>query len=78
MSRNQKSKLLEVFANQQHGFLEWLGGTSKGWRLDCSKEESVSWKQRFVIQLNTFECFFTLFASPRQKFYLVEEKKRMV
>mmetsp|Transcript_44425 Transcript_44425/g.93268 ORF Transcript_44425/g.93268 Transcript_44425/m.93268 type:complete len:419 (-) Transcript_44425:135-1391(-) len=79
LTRNQTSKLLEVFAKHQYcGFLEWLAG-AKGWRYEeCSNEKSVSWKRRFVIQLNTLQSVYTLFAKPEQKFYFAEEKKRMV
>jgi len=78
MKRGQKSKLLEVFAKYGSvGFLEWLEG-AKGWRFDCPKTERVSWKSRFVVELNTLQSIFTLFAQDEQKYFFADEKKRMV
>jgi len=77
MSQRKKSKLLEVFDDRKinaTGFLEWLGG-AKGWRFDCAKKKSVSWKRRFVIQLNMLQSVFTLFADPNQKFFFVDEPR---
>ncbi|KAL7543583.1 hypothetical protein ACHAWF_012290 [Thalassiosira exigua] len=78
MTTNQKEKLIKIFAkHESKGFVEWLGG-AKGWRFDCPKTESTSWKKRFVIQLNSLQSVFTLFASDEQKYFFVDEKKRMV
>lgn len=79
MSESQKTKLKQVFDKREKpGFLEWLGGI-KGWRFDCPKtEQLVSWKRRFVVQLNTLQSVFTLFAMDEQKYFFVDEKKRMV
>lgn len=80
LSTSQKIRLLEIFTDGKisaAGFLEWLGG-AKGWRFECAEKERVSWKRRFVIQLNTLQSVFTLFASSNQKYFFAEEKKRMV
>jgi len=79
LNRNQNFQLCRVFAKHKAtGFLEWLGGASKGWRFDSNTESSKSWKRRFVVQLNSLQGIFTLFARDGQKYFFVEEKKRMV
>jgi len=80
LSDRQKRKLLEVFVKHQcSGFTEWLGG-EKGWRYDDrnTKTERVSWKRRFVAQLNTLQSVYTLFALEDQKYFFPKEKKRML
>lgn len=77
MLGRQKFKLLDMFAKHQiAGFIEWLGG-AKGWRYDCAKTERVSWKRRFVVQLNTLQSVFKLFAGD-ELYFFADEKKRMV
>lgn len=81
LSKTQEKRLLHVFAKHEaSGFLEWLAG-AKGWRFDCTKSKSKTgpaWKRRYVLQLNTLQSCFTLFASDEQKYFFVDEKKRMV
>jgi hypothetical protein len=73
---HRMSKLLEVFARHESaGFLEWLGG-AKGWRFDCPVTEGASWKKCAVIQLNTLQGVFKLFAKDTQK-YFFENSQRM-
>ncbi|KAL3767404.1 hypothetical protein ACHAW5_007664 [Stephanodiscus triporus] len=73
---HRMSKLLEVFAKYESaGFLEWLGG-AKGWRFDCPVTEGPSWKKCAVIQLNTLQGVFKLFAKDAQK-YFFENSQRM-
>ena len=70
-------KLLAIFTKHSSaGFLEWLGG-AKGWRFDCPTTEGASWKKCAVIQLNTLQEVFKLFAVDSQK-YFFENSQRMV
>ena len=76
----QEAKINAIFDKRDSvGFVEWLGG-STGWRFEVSDkaEGTTSWKRRFVIQLNTLQSVFTLFAPDEHKFLFVKEKKRMV
>lgn len=78
LGTSQTNRLLEVF--DKHiavGFAEWLGGAS-GWRFDCPKgDRPTSWKRQYVLQLNTLQSVFTLFAPPAQKYFFVGEMKKM-
>lgn len=70
-------KLLAIFSKHRSaGFLEWLGG-AKGWKFDCPTTEGASWKKCAVIQLNTLQEVFKLFAIDSQK-YFFEGSQRMV
>ena len=78
MKRGQKDKLQEVFAKYHSpGFVDWLGG-AKGWRFDCKKIDRVSWKRRYVFQLNTLQSIWKLFAPGDQMYFFLDEKKRMI
>ena len=70
-------KLLAIFSKHRSaGFLEWLGG-AMGWKFDCPTTEGASWKKCAVIQLNTLQEVFKLFAIDSQK-YFFEGSQRMV
>ena len=76
-SEYRMRKLLAIFSKHRSaGFLEWLGG-AKGWKFDCPTTEGASWKKCAVIQLNTLQEVFKLFAIDSQK-YFFEGSQRMV
>ena len=75
MSTSQKRKLTDVFAKYKTvGFVEWLEGKERGWRFD----NDGRWKPRVVLQFNTLQDVFKLFARDNEKYYFPLEKKRMV
>ena len=50
------------------------GWKERGWRFD----NAGRWKARIVLQLNTLQDVFKLFAHDSEKYYFPLEKKRMV
>ena len=72
MSRAQQEKVRRIFANYRvEGFINWLRG-EKGWRY--STIGNTHWKKISLLQLNTLQSVWTLFAPDEQKYY--DKKKR--
>ena len=72
---NQVAKLDGIFSSiNAIGFLEWLGGAT-GWRYDSLSGGCMLWKRRIVVQLNTLQSVFTLFAPAEQKYLFAGSTK---